>query len=165
LNFKISEQASPGGRIRFGDRSQLRPRQVRVDQGDVRNRRAGIFGIAAVDRAAQPAHQRGHFRAEGKLAARAGFDDADALDTAHVGNLRPLPLAHVQFGVVETERLDFDHHVACFRIRLGHFANFQHFRATEFLSENRSHWKYLLICRSRFSLPNGRRGRIQKQTD
>src|SRR5262245_30704770 len=52
LDLKISEQASPGGRIRFGDCGQFRPRQIRIDSRDVRYGRAGVFGIAAVDRTA-----------------------------------------------------------------------------------------------------------------
>jgi hypothetical protein len=39
-------------------------------------------------------------RANRKLAAGAGFHDAEALDATNIGDLGPVPLAHVQLGVV-----------------------------------------------------------------
>jgi hypothetical protein len=75
----------------------------------------------------------------GELTAGAGFDDADALDAADVGDLGPLALAHVQLGVVEAERLDLDHRVAVLRLRLGDLADDQHLGASERRPENRSH--------------------------
>jgi hypothetical protein len=54
-----------------------------------------IFGVAAVDCAAEAAHQRRHFRADWKLAARAGFHQANAFDTAHRRSLGPLAAPHV----------------------------------------------------------------------
>src|SRR5215467_7825183 len=63
LEFEVSEQARPGGGIRFGYRREVRPGQVRFNQRDIAHRRSRIFGIAAIDRPSEAAHQGRHLRA------------------------------------------------------------------------------------------------------
>src|SRR5262249_40849298 len=60
-------------------------------------------------------------------------------DATDVGDLGPIPFAHVQLGAIEAERFDLDNDVAFFRFRLWDLPDDQHLRATESRSENRSH--------------------------
>ena len=138
-DLQVAEQARPGRGVGLRDRGQVGPREARLDGRHVRHGGAGVLGVAAVDRPAQPAHQGRHLGPDGELAAGAGLDDADALDAADVGDLGPLALPHVQLGVVEAERLDLDHRVAVFRLRLRDLPDDQHLRPAEPRPENRSH--------------------------
>lgn len=54
-DLQIAEEASTGSRIGFRDRGQLGPGQIGLDQRDVRRPHSGIFGIAAIDGAAEAA--------------------------------------------------------------------------------------------------------------
>src|SRR5262249_1073861 len=68
---------------------------------------------------------------------------------ADVGDLSPVPLPHVQFGVVEAERLDLDHCVAVLWFGLWDLPDDQHLRPTKCRPENRSHEKSSLDPLSR----------------
>src|SRR5262249_3512954 len=138
-DLQVAEQAGPGSGVGLWDRRQLGPREVRLDRRDVSDGRAGILGVAAVDRPAQAAHQGRHLGPEGELPAGAGLANADALDPADFGDLGPLALAHVHFGVVDPERLDLDHRMADLGLGLRDLADLQHVRAAELLPENRTH--------------------------
>jgi hypothetical protein len=67
-----------------------------------------MFGITAVDRAPKTTHQRRDLRADGKLAARAGFHDDNALDANDWRGLSPLASTHVLFGMVDPKCFDLD---------------------------------------------------------
>ena len=116
-DVEVAEQARPGRSVGLRDRRQIFPWEIRVDGGDVRYGGAGVLGVTAIDRPAQPAHQGGHFRPDGEFPARAGLDDANALDAADVCDLRPFSPSHVHLGVVDAERLDLDYRVAVFGFR------------------------------------------------
>jgi hypothetical protein len=85
------------------------------------------------------AHQRGDLGTDRELAAGGGFDQADALDAAHRRGLGPLASAHVQFGVVEAERLDFDDDLTGQRLGLRQVLVDQAIRSTESLDDNGTH--------------------------
>src|SRR5205085_1946013 len=114
---------------------------VRLDRRDVRDRGAGVLGVAAVDRPAQATYQSRHFGPDGELPAGTGLDHADTLDPADVRNLGPFPLPHMQLSMVEAERLDLDYRVAIFRFRSRHLSNDQHIRPAKLGPQNRSHEK------------------------
>ena len=138
-DLQVAEQARPGRGVGLRDRGQVGPREVRLDRRDVRHRGAGVFGVAAVDRPAQPAHQGRHLGADRELAAGAGLDDADALDAADLGGLGPLAPAHVQLGVVDAERLDLDDHVAVLGFRLRDLLVDEAVRPAEFFQNDGAH--------------------------
>jgi hypothetical protein len=54
-------------------------------------------------------------------------------------NLGPLPLPHVQLGVVEAKRLDLDHRMTGLGLWLRYLPNLQHVRPAELSPENRTH--------------------------
>lgn len=62
-------QARPGNGVVSRNCNELRPGRVQLEQHHIRGRRAGIFGVAAIDRAVEAAHQRSHLRADRKLGA------------------------------------------------------------------------------------------------
>jgi hypothetical protein len=55
----------------------------------------------------------------------------DALDTAGVGDLGPLPQPHAQLGVVQAERPELDHCVTAVRFRPRDLPGYQLFRTAE----------------------------------
>jgi len=97
------------------------------------------LGVAAVARPAQPAHQRRYLGPRAELTAGARLDDADALDATDVGDLGPLPLPHVQLGVVQAERLDLDNCMSGFRFRLRDLPDDQLLWAAKPRPQNRAH--------------------------
>src|SRR5262249_55589441 len=105
----------------------------------VRDRRACIFGIAAVDGAPEAAHQRSHLRADRKLAARAGLHHADALDTADRRGFGPLAAAHVELRMIKPERLDLDDDMTRSRLGLGNVLVDQAVEPAEFLEDDGLH--------------------------
>jgi hypothetical protein len=88
---------------------------------------------------AKPAHQSGHLRAHWKLAARTGFDEADAFDTAHGSRLRPLAAAHMHLGMVDAKGLDLNDNVICLRLWFGDVVVNEAVEAAEFFENNSAH--------------------------
>jgi hypothetical protein len=62
---------------------------------------ACIFSVAAVDRAPQAAHERGHFGSRRELPAGPRFYKPDTLDAANRCGFGPFPFPHMGFGVIE----------------------------------------------------------------
>jgi hypothetical protein len=111
-DLEVAEEAGPSGRVGLRDRRQLCPGQIRLDERHVRGRRAGVFGVAAVDGAPKTAHQRRPLGPDRELARGAGFYQPDALDADHFCGFGPLAPTHVHFGVIDAKRLDLDNDVA-----------------------------------------------------
>jgi hypothetical protein len=138
-DLEVAEEAGPRGRVGLGNCSQLCPGQIRLDERDIRGPRAGVFGVAAIDGAAEAAHQRRHLGPDGKLAAGAGLHQPDALDAAHFRGLGPLAPPHVHLGVVDAERLDLDDDVTRLRLRVGNLLVNEAVEASELLQDDCAH--------------------------
>src|SRR5258706_299148 len=138
-DFEVAEQTGPCRRIGFRDCSKLGPLQIRLNERDVRCGRARIFGIAAIDGAAEAAHQGRHLGPDGELAAGTGFHEPDALNAAYLRSLSPLASTHMHLSVVDTERLDFNDDIASLGLRLRQLFVNKVLRAAEFLDDNGTH--------------------------
>jgi hypothetical protein len=68
--------------------------RFRFDGRDLRHGGASELGVTAVDRPAEPAHQRRHLGPDRELPAGARLDQADALDPADVRDLGPFFCPH-----------------------------------------------------------------------
>src|SRR5262249_25097367 len=113
--------------------------QIGFDKCDVGHARAGIFGVTAIDRATEPAHQCCDLGTDRELASRAGLHQTDAFDAADLCSLGPFASAHVHLGVVETEGLDLDDDVAKLGLRLWQLGVDEAVRTAEFLDDDGTH--------------------------
>jgi hypothetical protein len=81
---------------------------------------------------------------------RIGLHQADAFDTADLGDLAPRPLAEINLGMIEAERLYRDDDVTGFRFRIRTPLQRQHLRSPVLLDNdgphNRTPW--LIECAS-----------------
>jgi hypothetical protein len=141
----------PGSGVGLGDCSQVCPRKAGFYDRHVRHGGTGVFGVAAVDCPAQPAHQCRYLRPRHELTAGARLDQTHAFDAADVGDLRPLSLSHVKLSMVEAERLDLNDHMAVFWFGLGNLANDEYLRPTESRPKNCPHGMPPSIARVRNS--------------
>src|SRR5262245_16981252 len=140
LELEVAVQSHPRRSVALGDRSKLGEVERRLDLHDVRRGCRDVLRVAAVSRAAEPAHDRDHGRALGERAGRVVDYGARRLDAADRRGFRPLALSHVRLGVVDPERLDANQHFSLHRDGLRQLLELQNLWPTWLRDDHRTHF-------------------------
>jgi len=74
-----------------------------------------------------------------KASAGIGFDDADAFNSTHLCHIAPDAFAEIDLGMVQSERLDLNNHMARQRLRVGKLPDNQLFGAAVLLDNDCAH--------------------------
>ncbi len=107
LGVEADGERSVGGLEHLGDRAERRPVEVGAERDDLAGGDAGVLGVAAVERAAHPAHHRRDLPAGLELAPGSRDHGAGGLDAEHAreGDALGEPESRVQLGAVSPNAL------------------------------------------------------------